>query len=138
MDRFTGLLGIAAILLVCILFSKHKRAIRVSIILWGVGLQLTFAFLVLRTPAAGAFQLASDKVNSLIGFSQAGSKFVFGDQLGGSQPGVFAFQVLPIVIFISSLFSILYSFGAMQTFVRGTPIVIQKALGPNDPKSTTV
>src|SRR5260370_12623504 len=138
MDRFTGVLGIAAILLVCILFSKHKRAIRVSIILWGVGLQLTFAFLVLRTPAAGAFQLASDKVNSLIGFSQAGSKFVFGDQLGGSQPVVFAFQVLPIVIFISSLFSILYYFGVMQIFVRGMAIVMQKVMGASGAESTNV
>ena len=108
MDRFTGLLGMAAILAVCFLFSKHKRAIRIPVILWGVGLQLAFAFIVLKTPASGAFQVASDKVNSLIGFSQAGSKFVFGDQLGGSQPVVFAFQVLPIIIFISSLFSILY------------------------------
>ena len=138
MDRFTGLLGIAAILLVCVLFSKHRRAIRFSIILWGVGLQLVFAFLVLRTPAATAFQAASDKVNSLIGFSQAGSKFVFGDQLGGSQPVVFAFQVLPIVIFISSLFSILYYLGVMQIFVRGMAVVMQKVMGASGAESTNV
>ena len=108
MEKFTGILGILAILLVCVLFSKHKRAIRPSLILWGVGLQLAFAFIVLRTPAARAFEVLSDKVNSVIGYSQAGSKFVFGDQLGGGPMAVFAFQVLPIIIFICSLFAILY------------------------------
>ncbi len=61
MDRFTGMLGILAILLVCFLFSKHKRAIRPSVILWGVGLQLTFAFIVLRTPAARVLRNAQRK-----------------------------------------------------------------------------
>jgi concentrative nucleoside transporter, CNT family len=138
MGRFTGILGILAILLVCVLFSKHRRAIKTSVILWGVGLQLTFAFIVLDTPAANAFKVASDKVNALIGYSQAGSKFVFGDQLGGSQPVVFAFQVLPIIIFISSLFSILYYFGVMQIFVRAMAVVMQRVMGASGAESTNV
>jgi CNT family concentrative nucleoside transporter len=138
MDRFTGLLGILAILLTAFLFSKHKRAIRPSVIFWGLGLQLVFAFIVLRTPAAEAFQTVSEKVNALIGYSQAGSKFVFGDQLGGSQPVVFAFQVLPIVIFISSLFTILYYLGVMQVFVRGMAIIMQRVMGASGAESTNV
>src|ERR1700686_1149750 len=138
MDRFTGLLGILAILLVAFLFSKHKRAIRPSVVLWGLGLQITFAVLVLRTPAARAFLVLSEKVNALIGYSQAGSKFVFGDQLGGSQPVVFAFQVLPIIIFISSLFAILYYFGVMQVFVRAMAIVMQRVMGASGAESTNV
>ena len=138
MDRFTGLLGIIAILGVCVLFSKHRRSIRIPVILWGVGLQLAFAFVVLRTPAGFIFKAASDKVNSLIGFSAAGSRFVFGDQLGGSQPVVFAFQVLPIVIFISSLFAILYYFGVMQIFVRAMAIVMQRVMGASGAESTNV
>jgi CNT family concentrative nucleoside transporter len=138
MERYTGILGILSILVVCILFSKHRRAIRPSVIAWGVALQLTFAFIVLRTPASSAFQAASDKVNALIGYSQAGSKFVFGDQLGGSQPVVFAFQVLPIVIFISSLFAILYYFGVMQLFVRAMAIVMQRVMGASGAESTNV
>jgi len=138
MDRFTGLLGILAILLTCVVFSKHRKAIRPSVILWGVGLQLSFAFIVLRTPAAGAFKTASDKVNALIGYSRAGSTFVFGDQLGGSQPVVFAFQVLPIIIFISSLFSILYYFGVMQILVRGMAVVMQRVMGASGAESTNV
>jgi len=138
MERYTGILGIVAILAVCILFSKHRRAVRPSLILWGVALQLTFAFIVLRTPASWAFQAASDKVNALIRYSQAGSKFVFGDQLGGSQPVVFAFQVLPIIIFISSLFAILYYFGVMQVFVRAMAVVMQRVMGASGAESTNV
>src|SRR5580658_3031432 len=138
MGRFTGILGILAILLACVLFSKHRRSIRVSVILWGVGLQLAFAFIVLRTPAARAFEFASEKVNALISYSQAGSRFVFGDQLGGSQPVVFAFQVLPIIIFISSLFSILYYFGVMQVFVRAMAVVMQRVMGASGAESTNV
>ena len=138
MERYTGILGILAILAVSILFSKHRRAIRPALIAWGVALQLTFAFIVLRTPASSAFQAASDKVNALIGYSQAGSRFVFGDQLGGSQPVVFAFQVLPIVIFISSLFAILYYFGVMQVFVRAMAIVMQRVMGASGAESTNV
>src|ERR1700674_1087692 len=138
MDRFTGLLGILAILLVAFLFSKHKRAIRPSVILWGLGLQLVFAFIVLRTPAAEAFQTVSEKVNALIGYSQAGSKFVFGDQLGGSQPVVFAFQVLPIVIFISSLFTILYFLGVMQVLVNAMAVVMQRVMGASGAEATNV
>jgi CNT family concentrative nucleoside transporter len=138
MERYTGILGIVAILAVCILFSKHRRAVRPSLILWGVALQLTFAFIVLRTPASWVFQAASDKVNALIGYSQAGSKFVFGDQLGGSQPVVFAFQVLPIIIFISSLFAILYYFGVMQVFVRAMAVVMQRVMGASGAESTNV
>jgi CNT family concentrative nucleoside transporter len=138
MGRFTGILGILAILLVCALWSKHKRAIRPSLIAWGLGLQLSFAFIVLRTPAARAFVVLSEKVNALIGYSQAGSSFVFGEQLGGSQPVVFAFQVLPIVIFISSLFAILYYFGVMQVFVRGMAIVMQRVMGASGAESTNV
>jgi len=138
MGRFTGLLGIAAILLVCFLFSKHKRSIRVSVVLWGLGLQLLFAYIVLRTQAGFIFKAASEKMNALIGYSAAGSKFVFGDQLGGSQPVVFAFQVLPIIIFISSLFAILYYFGVMQILVRAMAVVMQKVMGASGAEATNV
>ncbi len=138
MGRFTGLLGIAAILLVCFLFSKHKRSIRVSVVLWGLGLQLLFAYIVLRTQAGFIFKAASEKINALIGYSAAGSKFVFGDQLGGSQPVVFAFQVLPIIIFISSLFAILYYFGVMQILVRAMAVVMQRVMGASGAEATNV
>src|ERR1700683_988648 len=138
MERFTGILGILAILLVCVLFSKHKRAIRPSLIFWGLGLQLAFAFIVLRTPAARIFEALSDKVNAIIAYSQAGSKFVFGDQLGGAPTAVFAFQVLPIIIFICSLFAILYYLGVMQVLVNAMAVVMQSVMGASGAESTNV
>ena len=141
MDRFTGLLGLAAVLAVCVLFSKHKRAIRPRIIAWGLALQFAFAFIVLKTPFGRVFQAASAGVNALLGYSAAGSKFVFGDKLGGQSAEfgvIFAFQVLPIVIFISSLFAILYYFGVMQVFVRAMAVVMQRVMGASGAESTNV
>ena len=140
-SRFTGLLGIAAILGVCLLFSKHKRSIRPSIILWGLGLQFLFAFLVLKTPFGWAFDEASKGVTAMLKYSEAGSRFVFGDILGArsDQFGViFAFQVLPIIIFIASFFAILYYFGVMQLFVRGMAVVMQRVMGASGAESTNV
>src|SRR5271165_5619848 len=138
MERFTGVLGIISILLVCVLFSTHRKRIRPSIVAWGLGLQFTFAFLVLRTPVKDGFERVSSGVNALLGYSAAGSKFVFGEQLGGSQPTIFAFQVLPIIIFISSLFSILYYFGVMQIFVRAMAVVMQRVMGASGAESLNV
>jgi len=139
-DRFTGLLGIAAILLTCFLFSTRRKAIRPSVIWWGVGLQFGFAVAVLETPFGRVFDAISRGVNALLGYSQAGSEFVFGDL--GSKTGpfgvIFAFQVLPLIIFIASLFSILYYFGVMQVFVRGMAIVMQKVMGASGAEATNV
>ena len=65
MQRFTGLLGIAAILAVAWLLSKHKRAIKLRILLWGLGLQFGFAVLVLKTSFGKVFQAASVAVAAI-------------------------------------------------------------------------
>lgn len=140
-QRFTGLLGIAAILAVCFLFSKHKRSIRLSIVLWGLGLQFLFAFLVLKTPAGWVFDEASQGVTAMLHYSEAGSSFVFGNKLGAASPEfgvIFAFQVLPIIIFIASFFAILYYFGVMQLFVRAMAVVMQTVMGASGAESTNV
>lgn len=141
MSRFTGLLGLAAILLSAFLLSKHRRAIKPRVVLWGLGLQFAFAFLVLKTPFAYVFGAASRAVNALLEYSEAGTRFVFGDQLGsksGSFGVIFAFHVLPIVIFIASLFAILYYFGVMQVVVRGMAFVMQRVMGASGAESTNV
>ena len=142
MERFTGLLGLAAIMAVAYLFSSNRRAIRPRVMLWGLGLQFGFAFLVLKTPPVErAFQAVSAGVNHLLDYSVEGSRFVFGDKLGlkNDEFGViFAFQVLPIVIFIASLFAVLYYLGVMQWFVRGMAVVMQKVMGTSGAESTNV
>jgi len=140
MGRFTGLIGLVVILGVAFAMSTHRRAIRPSLLLWGLGLQFTFAFLVLKTDFGKLFQLASYAVNAMLEYAEAGSQFVFGPL--GAKNGplgvVFAFQVLPIVIFIASFFAILYHFGIMQVFVKGMAVVMQKVMGASGAESTNV
>jgi CNT family concentrative nucleoside transporter len=141
MERFTGLLGLIVILGAAYAFSSARDRIRPRLLLWGLGLQFAFAFLVLKTGFGRVFQAASVAVNALLEFAEAGSKFVFGEQLGGKGGPfgvVFAFQVLPIVIFIASLFAILYYFGVMQIFVRAMAVVMQRVMGTSGAESTNV
>ena len=104
LEKYTGVLGLIVIVLIAYLFSKDRKAIQPRVIFWGLGLQLTIAFLLLwnkKWPIARAFETASSGVNHLLDYAAAGSGFVFGDKLGvkNDQFGViFAFQVLPIVI----------------------------------------
>ena len=140
MGRFTGILGLLAILAAAFLFSKKRRAIRPRIVLWGLGLQFGFAFLVLKTGFGRVFNGASVVVNALLAYAEAGSQFVFGP-LGikaGPFGVVFAFQVLPIVIFIASFFSILYYLGVMQLVIRGMAIVMLRVMGASGAESTSV
>jgi CNT family concentrative nucleoside transporter len=141
MGRFTGLLGLAVIVAGAYVFSANRRAIQPRVILWGLGLQFGFAFLVLKTGFGYLFQFASDGVNHLLAYAGEGSRFVFGDKLGvkNDQFGViFAFQVLPIVIFIASLFAILYYLGVMQVVVRGMAVLMQRVMGTSGAESTDV
>jgi len=140
MGRWTGLLGLAAILAAAFLFSSQRRSIRLSLLAWGLGLQFGFAFLVLKTGAGRLFEAASRVVNALLAYAEAGSEFVFGP-LGtknGPHGVVFAFQVLPIVIFIASLFSVLYYLGVMQVFIKGMAILMQRVMGASGAESTNV
>ena len=111
MTRFTPLLGILTILGVAFLFSKNRRAIRWRIVAWGFGLQILVAIFVLRTNLG--YRLidgASSGAVWMLNFAFEGSKFVFG-WLGdpkGSSGFVFAFQALPMIIYVAAFFSILY------------------------------
>jgi CNT family concentrative nucleoside transporter len=140
MGRFTGLLGILAILATAYLFSSNRRAIQPRVIFWGLGLQFAFAVLVLKTEFRKVFELAGVAVNAMLNFAEAGSHFVFGP-LGiksGAFGVVFAFQVLPIVIFIASFFSILYYLGIMPAIVKAMAVVMQKVMGASGAESLNV
>ena len=140
MARFTGLLGIIVILAVAWIFSTERSAIKPRVVFWGLSLQFVFAVIVLKTSAGKLFQAASGAVNAMFSYTAAGSTFVFGPL--GSQTGpmgvVFAFQVLPIIIFIASFFAILYYFGIMQILVRGMAIAMQKVMGASGAESLNV
>ncbi|HWC96434.1 MAG TPA: NupC/NupG family nucleoside CNT transporter [Candidatus Sulfopaludibacter sp.] len=140
MGRFTGLLGLAVILGFAWLCSNHKRDIKLRIIAWGMGLQLAFAFLVLKTDFGKIFQAIGAGVNNMLAYTEAGSEFLFGPLGKGAGPFgvVFAFQVLPIVIFIASFFAILYYLGVMQFVVKLMAIGMQKVMGVSGAESLNV
>ena len=141
MHRLTGLLGMAVLMGLAFLFSTNRRAIRIKTVAWGLGLQIGFAFLVLRwEPAIYIFQRAGDAVKWLLHFSFYGSEFVFGE-LGKqtSQLGFyFAFQVLPTIIFIAAFFALLYYLGIMQLIIRGAAIVMTRFMGASGAESLNV
>lgn len=139
MGRFTGLLGIVAMLLLAWLLSANRRAIRLKTVAWGLGLQLGFALLVLKTNTGRmVFQWTAAQVEKVLKVSEAGSTFLFGPlgaQQSPSDPFYFAFQVLPTIIFISALFAILYYFGVMQLIVRGMAVVMTRLMGTSGAES---
>ena len=141
MERFTGLLGLAVILAIAYASSRDRKAIPLRIVAWGLGLQFAFAFLVLKTPVAELFTLASNAITNLLGYAGEGIQFVFGDKLGKDSGGfgvIFAFQILPIIIFIASLFSVLYYLGVMQWLVRGMAVAMQRIMKTSGAETTNV
>ncbi len=140
MGRFTGILGILAMLALAFIFSTNRRAIRLKTVAWGLGLQFVFAIFVLRIDAGRiAFQKAGNAVTTLLGYAYAGSHFVFGDLAKpGSQLGYFAFGVLPTVIFIAAFFAVLYHFGIMQIIIRVFAWVMTRVMGASGAESLNV
>ena len=135
LPRVQSFVGLIVIMLIAFLLSNNRGAIDRKTVGWGLTLQILFALFVLKTTVGQTiFETLGGVINRLLDFSVAGSSFVFGPlgdkgiwprvmtgALGeeGARYGVvFAFQVLPTIIFIAALFAILYYFGVMQFIVR--------------------
>ena len=105
-----------------------------------MGLQFVFAVLVLKTDFGFIFKRIGDGVNAMLEYAEVGSQFLFGPlgTKGGPYGVVFAFQVLPIVIFIASFFSILYYLGVMQFVVKAMAVGMQKVMGVSGAESLNV
>ncbi len=141
MSRFTGLLGLALILAVAYALSTNRRAIRLKVVLSGLVLQIVLAVLVLRTGFGRVFEVMGMGVNKMLEYAQEGYKFVFwAPQPGGqgAQGVVFAFHVLPIIIFVASFFAVLYYLGIMQILVKGIAVAMQRIMGSSGAESLNV
>jgi CNT family concentrative nucleoside transporter len=150
LDRFTGILGILAVLLAAWLGSTNRRRIRWRTVAWGLGLQVCFAFLVLRFDyGQRAMTWAGGVVNNMLSATFAGTRVLFGE-LGLPNSGafgkliapnsgsIFAFQVLPTIIFISAFFAVLYHIGFMQIIIRGMAWVMLKTMRISGAESMNV
>ena len=141
MAHFTGILGMLAILAGAYAFSTNRKAIKLKTILWGLGLQILLGLFVLRVPAGQiVFQTLGHGAKHLLDFSYYGSSFVFGE-LGKSDSNlglIFAFQVLPTIIFIAAFFAVLYHIGVMQLIIRVAAWIMTKIMGASGAESLNV
>jgi concentrative nucleoside transporter, CNT family len=153
--RLQPLVGLIVILLLAYAMSTNRRAIDRRTVAWGLSLQMLFALLVLKTTAGQrVFSTLGGVINHLLEFSFAGSSMVFGplgskevwprimNQVLGPEGAqwavVFAFQVLPTIIFIAALFAVLYYFGVMQLVVRLFAIVMRRVMRASGAESLNV
>ena len=139
-QRLVGIFGMVAILGIGVLLSHNRRAISWRVVAWGLGLQFVFAVFVLRVPLGiKIFTWLGNLITAILGFSYAGSGFVFGP-LGAKNSTfqVFAFQVLPAIIFVSAVFAILYYLGVMQLVVRVFAWGMNKVMGASGAESLNV
>ncbi len=140
-QRLVGFLGIAAFLGIAVGLSHNRRAISPRVLLWGLGLQALLAILVLRVPAGREiFAKLGAAITALLGYSYAGTSLVFGElgKQNSSLGMVFAFQVLPAIIFVSALFAILYYAGVMQLVVGLFARVMHRTMGASGAESMNV
>jgi CNT family concentrative nucleoside transporter len=139
--RYTGVLGILAVLVAAWLGSTDRKRIRWRTVGWGLGLQLLFAFCVLRfSYGQQALEWAGGVVKAMLATTYAGTSVLFGP-LGvptGSMGSIFAFQVLPTIIFISAFFAVLYHIGVMQIVIRALAWVMLKTMRISGAESMNV
>ena len=132
-SRWQGLLGMVAILATAVALSEQRRAISPRMLLGGLALQWLLGVFLLRfTAGRTALDLLSRWVEAVLGCAAAGGRFVFGDALvdpAGPAGFVFAFRVLPTIIFVAALFAVLYHLGIMQAVVRGMAWATVRVLG---------
>jgi CNT family concentrative nucleoside transporter len=133
-DRFASALGLVVMIFIAWLVSSDRRALPWRTIAWGVGLQLALAVLLLKTAVGKTFfRVMSVLAEALSRYVDAGVEFVFGSLIPGDFS--FAIQVLPIIIFMGSLFAILYHLGIMQRVVNALARVLSRTMGTSGAES---
>ena len=135
-----GFFGLACLLSIAWLFSSDRRAVDWRLVATGIGLQIAFAALVLLVPGGrDAFNLLGDGFVKVLGFVGTGSNFIFGNLMDTSKFGfIFAFQVLPTIIFFAALMGVLYHLGVMQAIVRGMAWAITRVMRVSGAETTSV
>ena len=161
-ERLTSLFGLAVLIALSWLLSVNRRAVAWRVVVWGTALQFLFALVVLKTdPGRAFFLLMNDFVITLLGFAEQGARFIFGNlvrnnvpvgsapagdptmgpvlpgqEIGWAATGAyFAFNVLPTIIFFSSLMSVLYYLRIMPLLVRAMAWVMRRTMGTSGAES---
>jgi CNT family concentrative nucleoside transporter len=131
--QYISFLGLVVMLLIAWALSNNRRIIPWRTVIMGTALQLIFAVIILKTPPGKAFFIwLSDVVTKFLDFSDAGARFVFGDNF---QEHLFAFKVLPSIIFFSSIITVFYYLGVLQFIVKIFAKVMVRFMGTSGAES---
>ena len=135
-----GLFGLAVLIGIAWLFSNNKKAVDWKLILTGIALQVAFAAVVLLVPGGrDVFDALGHGFVKILGFVTAGSTFIFGSLMDTEKFGfIFAFQVLPTIIFFAAFMGVLYHLGVMQAVVRAMAWAITKVMRVSGAETTSV
>ncbi len=143
-SRIVAVFGALVMLAIAYALSSNRKGISLKLVLWGVGLQWAFAVFFLWVPwGEQGLDAVADVVTAVLAKSYEGSQFVFGDlgAAGGGKSGlgvVFAFQILPTIVFVAALFSILYHLGVMQKIVGVLAWLMVRTMGTSGAESLSV
>ena len=154
-ERLQSVAGLALILAIAYCLSSARHAIDYRTVAWGLALQGLFALVVLKTEIGRqVFQQLGSLMTRLLNFTYVGSSFVFGvlgeptvwakiigatlGEEGAQYTNIFAFMVLPTIIFIAALFAMLYYFGVMQVIVRIFAVVMRRFMRASGAESLNV
>ena len=135
-----GLFGLSVLLFIAWLFSNNRGAVDWRLVATGITLQIGFAALVLLVPGGkDVFDALGQGFVKILSFVGEGSRFIFGDLMDTSKFGfIFAFQVLPTIIFFAALMGVLYHLGVMQFIVRIMALAITKVMKVSGAETTSV
>jgi len=136
-QRLISLFGLFAMVGIAWLLSKHRDRVPWRVIAWGIGLQVSFGVLVMKTDIGlRLFSVLNDLVLALLGFTAQGTEFIFGDF--ASEKFTIAINVLPTLIFFSSLMTILYYLGIMQRLVGVFAWIMRRTMRTSGPETLSV
>ncbi|MFZ7236373.1 NupC/NupG family nucleoside CNT transporter [Avibacterium gallinarum] len=137
MDLIISIVGVFVLLGIGLLFSNNRKAINFRTIFGALAIQIGFAALILYVPAGrNALLSTAEGVSKVINYGNEGIAFLFGNLADPSNVGfIFAFKVLPIIVFFSALISVLYYIGVMQWVIKIIGGGLQKALGTSKAES---
>jgi concentrative nucleoside transporter, CNT family len=133
MERFVALIGLLVFIAIAYAISVNRKMVQWKPVLWGVALQFIFAVFILRTPIGlSVFQFLGNIVTQFLNFSDAGARFVFGENF---EDFFFAFKVLPTIIFFSAFISLLYHYGVLQRAVQAIAWLMVRSLNTSGSES---
>ena len=143
MEQFTGVIGVIVLLGIAYLLSNDRKMIDANIIIWGLGLQISFAFIILKTPLGKyIFTYLNNIIVKLISFADAGSDFLFTSfipEVGYHVALInFAFRALPVIIFFSSLIAVTYYFGIIQFIIKKIAFIMEKTMKTSGAETLSV